>query len=114
MIPSEILIKATLEARKAFQDATPEPMTVTDGTNTWTIDEGMCGFASINISPARGSFVQYLKKLNIGYSDSYLKGYTVSANTKSQSYERNKAWATAFADVLNSEGINATVHSRID
>ena len=114
MNPVELLFEALFRAAEAFEAATPEPMTVTDGINTWTLDEGMCGFASVNIRPARGKFVNLLKDRHIGSTDSYLGGYTIYAKTKSQSYERNKAWAEAFAEVLRENGVNATAHSRID
>ena len=114
MEPVELFYQATSKADQAFKEATPEPMTVTDGTNTWKVDEGMCGFASVNIRPARGKFVKFLKDHSIGSPDGYLGGYTVYARTGSQSYERNTAWAQAFAAVLNSEGLNATSHSRLD
>jgi len=52
--------------------------------------EGLCGFAWVNVSPARGAFVNYLKSINAGHK------------------------AGAFAKVLNSYGINASAGSRLD
>ena len=51
----------------------------------------MCGFAWVNISPARGKFVNYLKKLNKGHK-SYYGGwdYWVSSQELGQSMKEKK------------------------
>ena len=75
--------------------------------------EGLCGFAWVNISPARGAFVTYLKSINEGHK-AYYGGYEFFVHEFGQSVDRKSAFAGAFAKVLNSYGINASAGSRLD
>jgi hypothetical protein len=75
--------------------------------------EGLCGFAWVNISPARGAFVNYLKSIDAG-DKGYYGGYEIWVKEFGQSVDRKSAFANAFAKVLNSYGINASVGSRLD
>jgi hypothetical protein len=79
---------------------------------TYVLD-GLCGFAWVNISPARGAFVTYLKSIGIG-SKSYHKGYEIWVSEFGQSIDRKTAYARAFATVLQSYGIDARIGSRLD
>ena len=80
---------------------------------TYFVEGGVCGFAWINISPARGAFVNYLKSIDAGHK-SYYGGYDVWVNGFGQSMTRKEAYAGAFAGVLRSYGINAYAQSRLD
>lgn len=75
-----------------------------------------CGFAWVNIKPARGPLVKMLKALQIGSTDSYNGGYTVwnPSDNPTQSMEAKAAGARAFAKVLVDAGFNATIGTRID
>jgi len=77
------------------------------------IMEGLCGFAWVNISPARGPFVTYLKKIGVGHKG-YYGGYEVSMRSGGQSIDKKEAEARAFVDVLAKYGIEASVQSRLD
>lgn len=79
---------------------------------TYILD-GLCGFAWVNISPARGAFVNYLKSRQVG-SKGYYGGYEIWVREFGQSVDRKTAFARAFADVLNKYGINASIGSRLD
>jgi hypothetical protein len=79
---------------------------------TYVLD-GLCGFAWVNISPARGAFVNYLKSRQVG-SKGYYGGYEIWVREFGQSVDRKTAFARAFADVLNKYGIEASVGSRLD
>ena len=79
---------------------------------TYVLDD-LCGFAYVEISPARGAFVTYLKNHNIGYKG-YYGGYQVSVREFGQSITRKEAYARAFAEVLKQYGINAGYSSRLD
>ena len=79
-----------------------------------------CGFASIHISPARGKFVSYLKRCNIGGA-AYGGGYRISSYDVCtqepkwcQSMDVKFAGASAFAKVLRDHGINASARSQMD
>ncbi len=79
---------------------------------TYVLD-GLCGFAWVNIHPARGAFVTYLKSRNVG-DKNYNGGYGIWINEFGQSVDRKYAFAQAFAEVLNKYGINAYGQSRLD
>ena len=75
--------------------------------------EGLCGFAWVNISPARGAFVNWLKAQGIG-SKGYYGGYEIWVREFGQSVDRKYAFAQAFAQVLGKYGIEASAGSRLD
>ena len=80
-----------------------------DYTKKTYILEGLCGFAWVNISPARGAFVTYLKSINAGHK-AYYGGYEFFVHEFGQSIDRK----SAFAGVLRSYGIPASAGSRLD
>ena len=82
--------------------------------DTHYVSDGVCGFAWINIKPARGKFVKFLKDNNIGRKDSYYGGYTVWVSGFGQSLERKSAYAHAFAKHLDDNGLRAYAMSRMD
>lgn len=75
-----------------------------------------CGFAWVNIKPARGKIVNFLKKAKIGRTDDYYGGYTIwnPSGHNSQHMYTLEAGAKAYADVLRKYGINANVSTRMD
>jgi hypothetical protein len=79
---------------------------------TYILD-GLCGFAWVNISPARGAFVNWLKAQGIG-SKGYYGGYEIWVREFGQSVDRKYAFAQAFAEVLGKYGIEASAGSRLD
>ena len=104
---------------------TPTPMIVgeakglfsnefAEGAKKYFVPEGPCGFAWVNIKPARGGFVAWLKKSGIGRLDSYYGGWTIWVGDFGQSYERKMAYAGAFAEVLQKHGIKAYANGRLD
>lgn len=124
-----IFKKAQEAAEAAAQAVTPPSFLVgtavglsdeIDYSQPTYILEGLCGFAWINIKPARGPFVTWLKKQGIGRTDSYEGGYRISSSDlapstqRTQSVDRKEAAAEAFAKVLRSYGISAYAGSRLD
>ena len=120
--------EANVAAEKAFNECTPTPMVVGQATSLFgsgmvagteeVVEDGVCGFAWVNISPARGPFITYCKRKKIGRKGVY-KGWTISMGVygnaqNGQSMERKEAAGIAFAKVLNNYGINAYMSSRID
>ena len=114
---SELLKQAEAAGLKAGLEVSPNPVTFKDTHTGQTYDsaEGSCGFAWVNISPARGKFVNYLKKIGKGHK-SYRGGwdYWVSSQELGQSIIRKEAYADAFAKVLKEWGINCYSMSRLD
>ena len=114
---SELLKQAETAGLKAGLEIVPTPVYFKDTHTGQTYDsaDGACGFAHVNISPARGKFVNYLKKIGKGHK-SYQGGwdYWVSSQELGQSITRKEAYADAFAKVLKEWGINCYATSRLD
>ena len=124
-IPATIYEQAHNAGMAAGNGCTPTPMVVGQPTTplgndidyskeTYYVSDGVCGFAWINIKPARGKFVKYLKDNDIGRKDSYYGGYTIWVSGFGQSLDRKSAYARAFAEVLNENGLKAYAMSRMD
>ena len=124
-IPATVYAEAHSAGMAAGHGCTPTPMVVGTPTTplgndidyekeTYYVADGMCGFAWINIKPARGKFVKYLKDNDIGRKDSYYGGYTIWVSGFGQSLARKESYARAFANHLNKNGITAYSMSRID
>ena len=123
--PQEIYTEAHSAGIAAGNGCTPTPMVVGSPTtplgndidyskDTYYVSDGVCGFAWVNIKPARGAFVKYLKENNIGRKDSYYGGYTVWVSEFGQSMARKENYARAFTQVLDANGITAYNMSRMD
>ena len=123
--PAMIYAEAHSAGMAAGHGCTPTPMVVGTPTTplgndidyskeTYYVADGMCGFAWINIKPARGKFVKFLKDNNIGRKDSYYGGYTIWVSGFGQSLDRKSAYARAFAKVLDDNGLTAYPMSRMD
>ena len=114
---TELLKQAETAGLKAGLEIVPTPVYFKDTHTGQTYDsaEGSCGFAWVNISPARGKFVNYLKKIGKGHK-SYRGGwdYWVSSLELGQSITRKEAYAEAYAKVLQDWGIKCYVSSRLD
>lgn len=88
-------------------------------TKEWVVPEGPCGFGYVNF-PGNTAFGRWAKATGRARPDSYAGGLLVSSQAKvngqwTQSYDRNSAWARAFAKVLTENGIaKAYSHSRLD
>jgi hypothetical protein len=96
-------------------------------TEQYGYDRGSCGFAWIEIKPARGPFVTWCKKANAAdtsrkstpYGDNGWNGGWVlwAPGTKGysgQSVNAIEAGARGFANVLEENGIKCHVGSRLD
>ena len=110
MDPAEIFGNACLKARYAVDEFTAkhgEPM--------------YCGFANISIHPARGPFVSWCKKMEIG-STGYGGGYRISyydfmnghQYNHTQSMDIKEEAMNAVSSYLKSLGITAYAESRAD
>ena len=80
-----------------------------------------CGFGTVVIRPARGSFVKFLKDNRLG-SKHWRTGYSISSYDVmrghdlegTQSMSIKETACEAFAKVLNQYGIQAHAESRAD
>lgn len=78
------------------------------------VEGGACGFAWVSVRPANSSFANWIKKNNLGKTDSYAGGVSVWIGDYGQSLQRKETHAHAMAEALRAEGINAYGQSRID
>ena len=104
-----------LDARKACLKA----------VNEFTAKHGepmYCGFANVSIHPARGRFVSFMKKADIG-SNGYKGGWRISyydimpkdhEYRGTQSMDIKEEGCSAFAKALEKYGITAYMESRAD
>jgi hypothetical protein len=87
----------------------------------FVLDEGMCGFAWVNI-PGTSSLARWVKanqqamtdRHGFGVHKGYPRGLDLWCRNFDQSWERKKAWAKAFAEVLKAEGQSARHGDRLD
>jgi hypothetical protein len=78
--------------------------------------EGYCGFAWVNIKPARGQFVKVLKEMKLGRPDDYYGGYTFwnPSGNSTQNMDAKEEGARIFALELAKYGVKISVRSRLD
>lgn len=109
-----VMNEAEVAAFNAGTSCKPEPMVVVDGTGrSYYVSEGVCGFASVIITPATSSFVKWLKKNDIG-SKHWKRGWQIWVSQFGQSYDRKRAYARAMAEVFNKHGFKSHVESNLD
>lgn len=102
---------ASSAGEKAAESCVPTPMYIHGYAEP--IMTGRVGFAWVVIHDARKRFPKWLKRQKIGHAG-YYGGWVVHAKTHSQSFEKAKAYADAFAKVLQQNGIDCDVESRLD
>lgn len=73
-----------------------------------------CGFAWVEIRPARGPIVTYLKSRGIGGYNPYSRAYEVSVGLFGQSAYLKETYADALAEALRDLGYSAQSCSRLD
>ena len=100
--------------RKAGLGETPVPMQVIGSDQSFLVEGGVCGFAWIEIRPARGPLVTYLKKSKQGYYSEYERAYIFNIHDFNQSLTRKEAMAEAMAEHLRKCGYNVYAGSRMD
>jgi len=109
-----IIGEAMREGEYSAMNCTPSPMRVSGGGAEYIVNEGVCGFAWINIKPGTSRFAKYLKAKEIARKDSYYGGVSIWVHYFGQSYERKMAYARAFATVLQQHDIKAQAMGRLD
>lgn len=106
---------ALAEGIQAGKEVVPVPMQVIGSDRSYIVEGGVCGFAWLEIRPARGPLVTYLKKSGQGYYDRYNRCYVFPMNGYfGQSMTRKEAMADRMAEYLRKYGYNVYANSRID
>lgn len=121
----------------ALKAATPTPMVVSQHAHpfddssevvqSWYVSEGVCGFAWVQVK-GNTAFARWVRKHHWGddldrwvaeaeggrWSKGYPSGYHFWVWAGGQSYERKLAFARAYAEVLQSYGVEAYASGRLD
>lgn len=131
---SAVLKRAEEAAEAAWQRCVPEPMVVVERADPLDdaspivrryepVMDGLCGFGWVriagNTSLARTAKARYGEagehRHPVAYvSKGYPTGLHITPAHRSQSYERKRAWAGAFASVLRDAGFEAYADGRLD
>ena len=120
----KLAVAANEAGQKAATAVVPVPMVVAQHENmaddnspvkkSWTVPEGVCGFAWVVVKPGTSSFARWAAK-NLPYTHKgYYGGLEISSPLMTQSMTRNEAYCRAFAKVLNEGGVKAYSNSRMD
>lgn len=112
MTNEQILQLASAAGDAAFRANVPTPMVVVGGNTQYYVSDGACGFAWVKIK-GNTPFGRFCKAKGIARK-SYNGGLHIWCSHPSQSYDRKMAWASAFARVLNDNGIDAFGDGRLD
>ena len=109
-IDRAFILKAIQEARKEAERFTKAYLEQIGGDNY------PCGFAWVNIKPARGPWIKALKDIDFGRTDDFYGGYTIwnPSGVSCQNVDAKIAGAKAFSAVLAKYGVTANVRSRWD
>ena len=111
----QILQEASAEGLKRVKELKVIPMGVVQHANPLDdkspivyaeiVDDGVCGFAWVNIKPGTSKFVKYLKKEKIANKDSYYGGASIWIGNNhgdfNQSMQKKMAYASGYASVIN-------------
>jgi hypothetical protein len=104
---SRIWELASAAGKKAVAKAVPTPMLVGD---QW-YSEGAFGFAWVQVRDARRGFARWLVKAERARTQ---RGKGAIIYAPSHFHDLGRAWAEAFAGVLEQNGIECRVDSRLD
>jgi hypothetical protein len=118
-----IFKQADEAGKKAAAALTPTPMVVVEHTNPLInspvkkvyapVMDGVCGFAWVVIYPGNSAAANYAKK-NLGFRKAYEGGVSLWIGGFGQSMERKEAYAYAYSEVLQENGIKSYANSRMD
>ena len=112
----DIWERANAAGMKAGTEVRCEPMHLVNNRTgeRFTVDEGPCGFAWVNVKPGTSRFAKFLKREEIARSDSYYGGVTIWCREFNQSHTRKAAWARAVSAELQMAGFQAAAGERLD
>jgi len=125
MNAQELYNRADVSGREAVENLTVEPMYVYTSKSLFSdepdldqpvykVDDGPCGFASINLKPANSRFAKWLRAEGLAEKRYGGPGVSIWVGQYNQSYEKKSAYARAFAQVLRENDIHAWVWSALD
>jgi hypothetical protein len=114
---TSLIQEAQFKGDEAAKRKSPTPMYVMDSDSGRVIEQvndGVCGFAWVNIKPGTSRLAKWMVKEGYARKDSYYGGVTVWIHDFNQSMEKKEAYATAYARALCEAGYAAMPMSRMD
>lgn len=119
--------------KSALEKCVPKPMVVQEvglddqpyeGSQTWIVEDGVCGFAWVTVYAVDGQkihrgrkifypFIDVLRQAGFKW-DSYEKNFKLWVTAGNQSMTKKEAFGEAYVKVLNENGIEAYMGSRMD
>lgn len=108
-----LYLKAAQAGAIAADQCVPEPMYVCDGSVVYKVEQGVCGFAWVNVRPGNSPFANWLKKNKLA-GKAYHGGVDIWVGGYGQCMAKKEAHAYAMAEVLREAGIKAYANSRLD
>ena len=108
---AKLYAKAHEAGCKAGDAHVPQPMYIRGYA---PIADGLCGIAWINVKPGTSAFARWLKATGKARTDSYEGGVCIWVTDYNQSFAKKRAYANAFAQVLQEAGIRAMANARLD
>ena len=124
-VATEMLLKFNangIHPAKQYLDAREQAVKAVDEYMEGKEEPMYCGFANVSIHPARGRFVSFMKKADIG-SKGYGGGYRISyydimpqdhQYRMTQSLDIKEIACEAFRDELRKYGLTVYAESRAD
>lgn len=119
----KIFHEAHLAGQVAAVAHAPRPMVVvqhrdafddnSEVVQQWQVNDGVCGFAWIRITPGTCSAARFGTK-HCGFTKHYGGGVSKWVSEFGQSYEKKMKYAEAYASVLNQYGIKSHAGGRLD
>ena len=93
----------------------PRPMMVVDDSKerAWIVNDGLCGFAWVNVKGANKGFGRWLIQTGRARR-AYYGGAEVWISAHNQSYERKLKHAQVMAYVLKENGVECYASGRLD
>lgn len=109
----EMIDEAKEAGTAAVEKLAIKPMVVVSwGGERHIVEDGPCGFAWV-MFPGNDKFGRWAKRVGISRKG-YPTGQTIWISEFNQSYEKKRAYASAFAEVLRKYGIKAWPGYRLD
>lgn len=110
----ELYDRAHAAGAEAVDKLIVEPMYVQSGSTVYKVNDGLCGFAWVNLKPANSAFAKWLRAEGLAEKRYGGPGINMWIGAYNQSYEKKRTYAAAFANVLREAGIHAWSESRLD
>ncbi len=102
--------RAAREAHRAAGEVVPTPVVFEGFGTEW---EGIAGFGWVHLPSARDAMAKWLLKMGLGQRSAE-RGVKIWPGAETRSWERKRAWARAFAAVLEANGVKCSAGDRSD